>query len=825
MRPTLSLHTPARIFTSLCCVLATALSVSAANLNWTASVNGNWDSTTPNWFNGSTPTAYNNGDNVSFSDTTFTYNVTIVSTVLPGSVLVNASGNYSFSGSGIAGGSGLTKNGTGMLTLSTSNTYSGPTIINGGTLALVVDGSISGSHTIVVASGTTLDASGRSDGTLGLVSGQTLAGAGSISGLVTVAPGAAIAPGNSTNFGTLTFDNNLTLAGNVIMKLNKTTAQNDLLTGVDILSYSGTLVVTNLGSSLALGDSFTLFSSSSSSGNFTNILGSPGPGLVYYFNPGTGVLSVSNTPVAYTRNVWLNTLNGSIITVHFDDLVQPSSASNTDNYTVYTKSLSAGAVNVTNAVVQDDQQTVALYLDAPAGEFFAVGISNVLDLASNTLNTAATGYTTYTTNTDIGTVGDPAFAGETIPIFNDTFTVTANGSDIGDTNDHCHLVYQPVVGNFEMAAQVTRLDASAPAAKAGLMTREDTSPGSRSLGVYFTPLTSSGLTPSNQIVTVYRSGTNASANAFTTPIDSPSFGWLRMTRTNSVFTVYYGSNGVSWTPCGSVTQALNGTMLAGLATTSNTNGLNTKAGYNSFGVTGARPGDGVVPSLKVSVFQKTNLVVSWTRTPHDFAVQIATNLVQATNSSTGSNSVPQWGFVMFPVFDTSLTGTNSAMPTQGRYMTVPMNLFPNTPMYLRLAQVDRVIPDPIVATAGYVLSVASSNLVKTTSAGTLCNDSVDTASVLTQNSTSVVCPAGHVYQFTTANSGSGLHTALQTRNLKSLQITCDGNFSAGNYKAQVTFTNAVSSTATNITFVAAATATPQPATTTCPVVVTINILQ
>jgi len=154
-----------------------------------------------------------------------------------------------------------------------------------------------------------------------------------------------------------------------------------------------------------------------------------------------------------------------------------------------------------------------------------------------------------------------------------------------------------------------------------------------------------------------------------------------------------------------------------------------------------------------------------------------------------------------------------------------MNLFPGSPMFVRLAQVDRVIPDLIV-TPGYVFSLASSNLMKDASqVSSLCGDTVDSTSVLTQNTNYIICPAGHVYQFTTANSGSQLHTTLQVRNLKALVIAgCDGNYSAGNYKAQVTFTNTAATVDTNFTFVAAATPNPQ-ATPTCPVVVTVNILQ
>ena len=55
----------------------------------------------------------------------------------PVSVTVSSSGNYSISGSGsIAGTGSLTKSGSGMLTLSTPNTYSGGTNVAAGLLLI-----------------------------------------------------------------------------------------------------------------------------------------------------------------------------------------------------------------------------------------------------------------------------------------------------------------------------------------------------------------------------------------------------------------------------------------------------------------------------------------------------------------------------------------------------------------------------------------------------------------------------------------------------------------------------------------------------------------
>jgi len=81
--------------------------------------------------------------------------VTLNTTVKPFSVTAsNSTRNYTISGSGkITGPTGVTKSGSGNFTLATTNTYTGATVINGGTLTGQTGGSCNFSDVTVNSNG------------------------------------------------------------------------------------------------------------------------------------------------------------------------------------------------------------------------------------------------------------------------------------------------------------------------------------------------------------------------------------------------------------------------------------------------------------------------------------------------------------------------------------------------------------------------------------------------------------------------------------------------------------------------------------------------
>ena len=162
---------------------------------------------------------------------------------------------------GAAASFGLTKVGAGTLTLTGNNTNTGPVMVLGGTLALSGSGSFS-KATIAPASGGIFDVSGIG-GTLTLNSGQTLAGNGTVNGILAAPAGSIVAPG--LPMGTLTVSGNATVNGIYRPNLNRTNTPSNcsgFTSSGGAVTYSGaTLSVTNVGQRLQQGDVFQLFSS------------------------------------------------------------------------------------------------------------------------------------------------------------------------------------------------------------------------------------------------------------------------------------------------------------------------------------------------------------------------------------------------------------------------------------------------------------------------------------------------------------------------------------------------------------------------------------
>jgi len=193
---------------------------------------------------------------------------------------VNGTGNTLISGviAGVANGSTLTKDGTGTLTLTGNDTFTRGTTVNGGTLLV---NNTAGSGAVTVNN-----------------TGSTLGGIGTISGAVTVNAGANIAPGNGGNSTAILTTGALTLAStsNFRVDINGTTAGSGydrLNVATGGVTITGSNVVVTVGTTLAVGQTFTILSKVAAGAITGTFAGIPQGGTVVGSN-GT-VFSVSYT--------------------------------------------------------------------------------------------------------------------------------------------------------------------------------------------------------------------------------------------------------------------------------------------------------------------------------------------------------------------------------------------------------------------------------------------------------------------------------------------------------------------------------------------------
>jgi Tol biopolymer transport system component len=204
---------------------------------------------------------------------------------------------------------------------------------------------------------------------------------------------------------------------------------------------------------------------------------------------------------------------------------------------------------------------------------------------------------------DIGAAQTPGTAEHAAGVF------TLQGTmDIWDVADGCHIAWQAVHGDLELAARVTVMDnpGGVAHAKASLCIRESLDAGARHVTICVTP------TDGTQLL--YRDKTDgkttrifADAEAQKTCVPKGRFPcWLRITRRGNEFLGYESTDGETWRLSGRITLDLAAETVVGLAASSHRKDLLTKATFDQVRLSTASAGPAATSTAK-RVSQLTTL--------------------------------------------------------------------------------------------------------------------------------------------------------------------------------------------------------------------------
>ena len=218
------------------------------NFTWVGGNGKNsWDAGTYiNWTGTGGNATFSQGDVVTFDDTgNATAAVVLNGALLPNGLTVNATQDYTFSGGGfITGTTGLTKSGTGTLTLANTgtNNFSGNTVVSAGTL--LINNALSNAANVTVQSGATLAVAGNlTTGTVTINTGGILTGGagGAINAMLVNNGNISLPSGGTFTFnGAVTNNGTMQLTGGTQFAATGAFTNNGVL---DIMTSAQTLPV------------------------------------------------------------------------------------------------------------------------------------------------------------------------------------------------------------------------------------------------------------------------------------------------------------------------------------------------------------------------------------------------------------------------------------------------------------------------------------------------------------------------------------------------------------------------------------------------------
>lgn len=256
-------------------------------------------------------------------------------------------------------------------------------------------------------------------------------------------------------------------------------------------------------------------------------------------------------------------------------------------------------------------------------------------------------------SSDVGAVGATGASSSS----GGTTTIQGSGADIYGTADSFHFDWQSFSGDGSITARVVSQTQTNAWAKAGVMFRESTSPGSK----FATMLTSAA----NGAVFEDRATTGAAVLTAHGPAVRNPY-WVRLVRANNVLTGFISTDGVSWTQVASATVVMATSLDVGLAVTSHAAGTLSTAVFDNVTITSGSSGSTPTVTVAPAI---TSLTVGSTR-QFVAAVSDASAVIWTVDGITGGNStvgsISQTGLYTAG----SAAGTHSVVVTSAAHSNV-----------------------------------------------------------------------------------------------------------------------------------------------------------
>ena len=187
-------------------------------------------------------------------------------------------------------------------------------------------------------------------------------------------------------------------------------------------------------------------------------------------------------------------------------------------------------------------------------------------------------------------VGAPALSGSAVSTGSGV-RVAGAGADVWDAADQLAYVYRPIIGDADIIARISDLDAKHPWTKAGLMVR-----GSLASDA---PHAFAMVTGANGLSFQGRVQTGAFSQQFNA-IGGAAPAWLKIERRGMVVNAYTSVNGTQWSLLGSAVIALTNAAYIGLAVTSHDDWQMASAGFDGITVRDLSVAGNLLPSVTMT---------------------------------------------------------------------------------------------------------------------------------------------------------------------------------------------------------------------------------